>query len=661
MGRGGLICLFLAGRGHAQVFQWANPSGGTWNLNTNWSPTGIPNGAGQSAEIALPGGYQIGTATSLQLDSLKILNAGTLLTVNVNTAITILTGADFVNNGLIYINPSNVSNTAASIWCKKPLTLSGTGTIRVNAANFKDDSIFSFDTLTHQAPHKIVGKGFIAGYVINNNSLIHSDVGGELFVSAVVYNGPSGEIRSTLGSQVTLSVDSGLYGGLVSGDVVSLYCDVSSVTNTGRIAGTFHLLSGGIVNNGTIDVKHIGAISHGLVIKESATISGTGKAVLKAATTDLDDAQIYTTAPGPVLTNGPSHSITGTGRIYVPIINQGTINADVSGKLLEIVSAVTQQGSGIITANKGDACLGAGSSVTGGSFGSVSTGRVRITGNCTIDNVINTGSVTIDRGIVLAMTASGLQNNGTININTTASTGNSKLQAPQSCTISGTGTILLNAGSDSSRARVEAVGTSVLTLGSGQTLRGRGETYGNVISSATISPGATDGALGAISPRGPLTLTAQSRLVIDAVGNGTNQFDGVFSSWPLTLGGDVSFSFPSWSPTANCTGLKFLIGNMVSGKFATYSVNGATPPGKVWRLNYQPTSVWLKLTCRADFDADCSVDDADFVSFVSQYDLLVCADPAMDQYCPADLNSDGLVDDADFVLFAAAYSDLVCP
>ncbi|MFO0861390.1 MAG: LamG-like jellyroll fold domain-containing protein [Phycisphaerales bacterium] len=64
--------------------------------------------------------------------------------------------------------------------------------------------------------------------------------------------------------------------------------------------------------------------------------------------------------------------------------------------------------------------------------------------------------------------------------------------------------------------------------------------------------------------------------------------------------------------------------------------------------------------CPADFNNDCLVDDFDFTSFVTGYNLLVCEDPAMPFGCPADLNGDQLVDDADFIIFVAAYNTLTC-
>lgn len=71
--------------------------------------------------------------------------------------------------------------------------------------------------------------------------------------------------------------------------------------------------------------------------------------------------------------------------------------------------------------------------------------------------------------------------------------------------------------------------------------------------------------------------------------------------------------------------------------------------------------LWILRKCPSDFNLDGVVEDSDFVSFASDYNVLVCDDEAMAVGCPSDLNSDGFVDDVDFVLFADAYDGLMCP
>lgn len=74
----------------------------------------------------------------------------------------------------------------------------------------------------------------------------------------------------------------------------------------------------------------------------------------------------------------------------------------------------------------------------------------------------------------------------------------------------------------------------------------------------------------------------------------------------------------------------------------------------------RPITVTVR-SCPGDFDCSGFVEDGDFVSFASAYDILLCASVSMPANCPADLNGDELVDDADFVQFVSAYDALVCP
>ncbi len=64
--------------------------------------------------------------------------------------------------------------------------------------------------------------------------------------------------------------------------------------------------------------------------------------------------------------------------------------------------------------------------------------------------------------------------------------------------------------------------------------------------------------------------------------------------------------------------------------------------------------------CRSDLNGDAFVDDADFVLFLSQYNVLICAAADMPGYCSADTNRDGFVDDVDFQIFIVEYDALIC-
>jgi formylglycine-generating enzyme required for sulfatase activity len=98
---------------------------------------------------------------------------------------------------------------------------------------------------------------------------------------------------------------------------------------------------------------------------------------------------------------------------------------------------------------------------------------------------------------------------------------------------------------------------------------------------------------------------------------------------------------------------------IVSSMRATYRVIYPYPTYR-WGEGGMRVAVAGAATCAGDLNTDARVDDADFVIFAYQYNVLDCADPAMPAGCRADLNTDGVVDDADFVVFVRAYDDLLC-
>jgi len=76
----------------------------------------------------------------------------------------------------------------------------------------------------------------------------------------------------------------------------------------------------------------------------------------------------------------------------------------------------------------------------------------------------------------------------------------------------------------------------------------------------------------------------------------------------------------------------------------------------------EATSIPVEVKVKAhitDINADGQVDDADFLLFLDQYDLMLCADPLMPDACSADFNQDGQVDDADFGVFVPAYNAML--
>lgn len=81
-----------------------------------------------------------------------------------------------------------------------------------------------------------------------------------------------------------------------------------------------------------------------------------------------------------------------------------------------------------------------------------------------------------------------------------------------------------------------------------------------------------------------------------------------------------------------------------------------------WNSCGEATSVPVEVKVKAhitDINADGQVDDADFILFSAQYDLMLCTDPLMPDSCSADFNQDGSVDDTDFMLFVPPYNAMM--
>jgi len=81
-----------------------------------------------------------------------------------------------------------------------------------------------------------------------------------------------------------------------------------------------------------------------------------------------------------------------------------------------------------------------------------------------------------------------------------------------------------------------------------------------------------------------------------------------------------------------------------------------------WNSCGEATSIAVEIKVKAhitDINADGQVDDADFLLFSTQYDLMLCTDPLMPDACSADFNHDGFVDDADFAIFIPAYTTML--
>ncbi|MBN8596963.1 MAG: hypothetical protein J0L78_04740 [Planctomycetes bacterium] len=982
-----------ASRSHAQVSTWNNGGGtGSWNLATNWSPANIPDGAGESALINLGGTFTITVTGSPSPDSVQLLSTGATLDIANSSSLSIGAASGLVNDGVVRVNATAGFNFTL-LRFGVPAPLSGSGVVRLNASNNLSTAYIEttgLGVVQQQSPHRIVGTGRITARVENASAIVADVSGATLEINGQLTQTASGVLRADSGI-ISLGNGAEIVGGSINGlnggswsvnSSPSISAVTSNLTGTVLNNSALRILAGGFANNAVLHVNNAaGANFTRIRIEAPCTLSGVGSVNLRSID-NLDTAYFESTDASAVLTQGPSHQITGSGRIYSPMVNQGTIRATVPARALEVRSTITQSGAGSIIGDNADAALGNSAFVSGGSLATVGIGRVRVTGEATVSGVHNQGKLTLDNNTILHFKSPGIWNWDTLTVNTTAGVNFTRIKVDEFSSVFGSGSIVLNAGANLDTAYIESVsadaklwnttphtirgtgriyspmlndgviradvaakvleirsevtqtaggiiegnqgiaglgngaiirggilnsvgsgvvrstgnaavdgvsntglfhlanntrvgvlangitnnasiqindgvgvsftsltadaaafingtgtltlrantnpdtayidglangltngqfhtitgngrlygklgnhgkikgsnvageivrirgaltqsssgsliggvgavalesgsvtggafestggpvrvlsgessaasvenkghlqidnngrlvltdflnnGTvtvndgvggnftalvfpgvqslggqgsitlnananlntaylevtgdgSVLTIGEGQTLRGTGRLYGTYVSKALLSPGLTEGAIGRFEPRGPLTLAPESRIDIDIAGGDPGQFDAIASNSAVAIGGSLDLAITGWDPSDPCISIPIISGTVITGEFFAITIDSPEPPaGRVWRLDYELNKVSLRLTCAADLNGDCIVDDRDFTKFIFAYNLLDCADPAMPQNCPSDLNHDGVVDDADFTIWIVAYNELIC-
>ena len=535
-----LILADTCGLG-AALTTW-NDGNGAWSLGGNWT-AGVPTGGtnacitdGTSA-VTLNGA---GTVANLQVGS------GNSLTLNQNSQLSV-SGPQVINAGQIGINGGGGTNTLLLL--DGNTTLSGTGTLTMNVAGGGGSAFIQQGvggvTLANQSTIQgagVIGNGGLAlsnsGTInanssgqgllldgsggITNTSLLEASNGGILQLDAVTVNNAGGNITANgagasvqlFGSAViqggTLNNNGGAFFGTPQGNVA--YLDGSTGAGAVTINGTYTsdlntdtYLRGTINNNGNIQLNGgSGTNSELLIDSTNVTLQGGGTVTLSTAGGG-GNAIIAQAVGGTTLTN-VNNTIQGEGIIGVnglTLVNQATVNANVSGQVLLLDNgAVTNTGTleasnggilqisgdtvnhagGNITANAGSSVQLFGSTViqggtlnnNGGAFfgtpqgnvayldGSTAAGAVTINGTYTSD--LNTD--TYLRGTI--------NNTGNFQLNGGSGTNSVLLIDSANVTLQGGGTVTLSmVGGGGNAIIAQAVGGTTLT-NVNNTIRGAG-------------------------------------------------------------------------------------------------------------------------------------------------------------------------------------------
>ncbi len=590
---------------------------------------------------------EIGTVNGVTSTATLHVDAGGVLA---------LQSGGFINNGTMTVNPAAI-NSVTALRFSQDATLGGSGTLTLNANVNLNTAIIDAvapSVGTNAFPHAITGSGRINAPMINSGFIRGGSPNHYLEIRNTMSQFGGGRIIGEDTGSVALGNGSVISGGtfetigdgrvrVTAGEIAT----VDNVTNLGTLhvdgGGRLTLLSGGLVNNGTITVNPaiINSVTS-VFAAANTTLSGTGTLVLNG-NINLNTATL-TTADNALLhiTNATTHTITGNGNVIAPIENNGIIagSSTSPAALVALRATVNQSATGRIVGNVGSPALG-GATVNGGRFQGLGTVRA-LAGTSAINNVINESTFSLDGGAVVVVT--NLTNNGTILVNSTSlnSVTNISFSGPQ--TVLGTGTFRLAANSNLNTAILTA---SSATLSEQQTLRGTGRLNGTFSLQGFTAPGFNDAA-GQLDFSGPMTLGPDHNLTCKASGTTVDLFDRITSSSTIALNGSLNATFVGgYNPVTPCTEFEIVRANGgLSGEF-TSVVLPLAPSGYKWRIAYSDLAATLRLSCRPDVNVDCIIDFFDYRDFVADF---AAADRS------ADYNEDNVIDFFDYLDFVADFA-----
>lgn len=271
---------------------------------------------------------------------------------------------------------------------------------------------------------------------------------------------------------------------------------LNSTANLHFEAGSaFRLGAGGILNNSTILLNSNALhLPTSLTILTSTTLSGSGQLILNAAPSQTDSSLITASNSTVSLTQGAAHSTRGTGSIYVNLINNGVVAADIPGQPLHLASTwgtnnnlltarnggilhigciINQSGFGVILADNSEVTL---SSKVGGGLLSATglNGRFSAMNNTELASISLSGMMNVHSGITTLYRV--ITNNGTITVNPTSTDIPASLHLLENTSFEGTGEVILNAPSTSpNSAQIQDLADRYRLLnGSTHTISGAG-------------------------------------------------------------------------------------------------------------------------------------------------------------------------------------------
>ncbi len=548
MSRAGML-LCVAGTALSCSLASARPSdwnagvSGLWTEGGRWNG-GIPNGNAATAIIGLPGVYTVTMNVPVQLLGLSVGVPDVLVDIANGQSLTYY-GSSLSNDGQIRVNSSQGGNSTSITFLDSctigPAVEGGWLTLNANAGNLDTAYLQTAagKVLTNAATHTIRGTGNIYAPLVNNgivladvpgrtlqlfstpktnNSIMRATGGGNLVISDItVTQGPQGQI-------VTDTTNLWLNSVTISGGSVTALGNTRIVPNGAlnlkdgvSITGLVDIPNGqsvivnqpDLVSNGTITLNPAaGGSNTYMQFNQPGTIVGQTDIVLNANPGNLDTAYLMSQG-GSTLTIPGTSTVRGTGNLYLPLVNNSVISADVNGRTLQFLGAakvnngtilataggrlllnsitLTQGPAGLVTSDGTDLSL-VGMTINGGSVTAGNGGHIVITANLALTGGVSTaGPLDIPNAQALTLHQPNLIHNGVVTVNTTAGGSNTYVLFTQSGTIVGPAQIFLNANPGNlDTAYIQGASGATLTLPATATIRGTGNLYVPLINNGLV-------------------------------------------------------------------------------------------------------------------------------------------------------------------------------
>lgn len=439
-----LVCAFQSSRAFGQVVATWTDGNGDWNTPSNWSTGVVPDSTTNvfitdgTSSVTLnqgPGGAE-GFVANLQVASGNSLTAGGLT----------VSGPQILNNG-------QITQVGVALGISGTVNLQGTGTLSL------ENALVPFDansTLINQST--IQGQGGIFGLNLVNSvgGVINSNVPGQFFgLPQVTLSNTGGLVEATNGgtlcfcntgapsnnqggtmaaigpgSMVLFSSGSGIQGGTVTtanGGMIGPLGNDFGISLDGSTHGPLTISAGS-----TWDSRTSSTTIFGTIINNGSMLFGGGSqelpsvfigdTVLKGTgtlTLGVNNDGLLSMGGGGTLTN--QSTIQGAGNISpgifpssggnLAIVNQGLIDANVSGQTLTLSPTSLQNAGTLQVESASTMSLNIGSS----SVTNTGTFNIKAGGTMILDITAGSGTLTNSGNIILAGSTLSLNSGGNQN------------------------------------------------------------------------------------------------------------------------------------------------------------------------------------------------------------------------------------------------------